>query len=148
MSSESMLWRPSTKNAAVTSSLTMANKIAVLAIALACMIASGRTPAIVGGGYRVPTILSVAPGQVITLFVTGAGKHLTTTPVQASDPAGPLPLSLGGISATLHQTNAPTTVSVPLLGAVLTDTCQSLRERRATVQRWRLSPYKFLSNCR
>ncbi len=55
---------------------------------------------IVGAGYLFPAPISVAPGQVITLFLTGVGSTLTQ-PVSAG--AGNLPTSLAGISVTLVQ---------------------------------------------
>ncbi len=102
-------------------------KLVVLTALFVSAIAHGQGPAVIGGGYRIPSILAVAPGQVITLFVTGAGKHLSSTPLRFSDGSGSLPLTLGGISAVLHQSDTPTSVAAPILGAVLSDTCQSLR---------------------
>jgi len=87
---------------------------------------NAQTPAVVGFGYRVPTQQQfVAPGQIVTLFVSGAGKHLTTIPLRPSDPSAPLPNVLGGISVTLRQKVAPAMLSVPILAAVLVDTCYS-----------------------
>lgn len=104
--------------------LVMIHKIVLLVSLLLVGIAEGQTPAIIGGGYQDPSILSVAPGQLLTLFVTGIGKHLSSKPLTAS---APLPLMLGGITVTLHQSSAPGTVSAPISAAVLTSTCQSLR---------------------
>ena len=99
------------------------NKIVPLMSLLLAGAAQSQTPAIIGGGYRDPSILSVAPGQLLTLFVAGMGKHLSSKPLTA---IAPLPLTLGGITVTLRQNSAPTTVSVPISAAVLTNTCQSL----------------------
>lgn len=56
---------------------------------------------IVGAGYTPPAPLSVAPGQIVTLYVSGLGANFPT-PVIA--PAGPtLPMSLGGVSVTLLE---------------------------------------------
>ena len=101
----------------------MIHKIVALMSLLLAGSAQSQTPAIIGGGYRDPSILSVAPGQLLTLFVAGIGKHLSSKPLTAS---APLPLILGGVTVTLRQSSAPTTVSVPISAAVLTNTCQSL----------------------
>lgn len=58
------------------------------------------TPFIAGLGYSQPIPLTVAPGQLVTLFVAGASSKLTT-PLRA--PGNPLPTTLGGISVTYHQ---------------------------------------------
>lgn len=54
--------------------------------------------AVFGAGYLAPAPVSAAPGQIITFFVTGLG---ISSAVHA--PAGALPTSLGGVTATLHQ---------------------------------------------
>ena len=79
---------------------------------------------VVGGGYSAPVPLTVAPGQVATLFVQGVGASLTR-PVRA--PAGPLPTTLAGISVTLKQIGSLT--PVPLLSVQPVSTCsQSLSQ--------------------
>ena len=80
----------------------------ILVFALVPLFAQTNTVA--GAGYSFPVPLNVAPGQVITLFVDGIGASLTQT-VRA--PAGPLPLTLAGISVTLKQSSSNT--PVPLL---------------------------------
>ena len=101
----------------------MIHRIVPLMSLLLAGTAQSQTPAIIGGGYLDPSILSVAPGQLITLFIAGIGKHLSSKSLTAS---APLPLILGGVTVTLRQSSAPTTVSVPICAAVLTNTCQSL----------------------
>lgn len=61
--------------------------------------------AVVGAGYNLIAPVSVTPGQVITIFVTGVGN--VSQKILAGNP--PLPLTLGGISASLVQG----TVKVP-----------------------------------
>ena len=61
--------------------------------------------AVVGAGYNLIAPVSVAPGQVITIFVTGVGN--VNQKILAGNP--PLPVTLGGISASLVQG----TVKVP-----------------------------------
>jgi uncharacterized protein (TIGR03437 family) len=72
---------------------------------------------ITGAGYFSPAPVSVAPGQVITLFVDGIGKSLTQ-PVRA--PSGPLPPTLAGISVTLRQRSEQV---VPILEVRPISTC-------------------------
>jgi len=57
-------------------------------------------PVIGAAGYADPVPLTIAPGQLLTLFVPSFGSTLTG-PVKA--PPGPLPTSLAGISAVLRQ---------------------------------------------
>ena len=55
---------------------------------------------VITAGYTRPSPVDVAPGQLITFYVQGAGAGLTT-PTYAS--SLPLPTSLGGISAIFVQ---------------------------------------------
>jgi uncharacterized protein (TIGR03437 family) len=64
---------------------------------------------IVGAGYLYPAPISVAPGQVITLFAMGVGSGLRQ-PVLAG--AGSLPTTLGGIGVTIQQ---GTKIPAPIL---------------------------------
>lgn len=82
----------------------------ILILALAAISAFGQSAnTIVGAGYLFPATISVAPGQVITIFASGVGGGLTQPVVAAS---GRLPTSLAGISVTLVQS---TNVAVPIL---------------------------------
>ena len=64
---------------------------------------SGETPStVVAAGYRMPTPVTVAPGQVITFFVHGICAGLME-PIRAQ--TNPLPTSLAGITVTLKQFN-------------------------------------------
>src|SRR5689334_1606226 len=69
----------------------------VFSISIAAAFAQGG--AVVGAGYHTFAPISVAPGQVITVFVTGIGN------ITQKYSAGtlPLPTTLGGISATLNE---------------------------------------------
>jgi uncharacterized protein (TIGR03437 family) len=73
---------------------------------------------ILGAGYRVP-IVSVAPGQVITIFAAGVGSTLTQ-PVSAGP--GKLPTSLAGISVTIHQL---IDIPAPILAVSSANSCPS-----------------------
>jgi uncharacterized protein (TIGR03437 family) len=100
-----------------------------LVVVLAVVPALAQTNAIVGAGYYAPVPLTVAPGQLVTLFVDGVGASLTQ-PVRA--PSVPLPAALAGISATLKQYTSET--PVPLLSVQPVSTCpQSPAQRCGTL---------------
>lgn len=61
---------------------------------------TAQQPVIGGAGYSFPVPLSVAPGQLITLFVQGVNTQLTA-PVRAS--TTPWPATLAGFSVTYTQ---------------------------------------------
>lgn len=63
-------------------------------------LAQSTAPTIADAGYISPTPLTVAPGQILTLFVPGFGG-LVSAPVVA--PAGSLPNTLAGVSAVFRQ---------------------------------------------
>ena len=77
---------------------------------------------VIGAGYAAPTPLSVAPGQVVTLFVHVPGKT-AADPVSAT---APLPGTLGGFSAVLRQTFPSTPVAVPISSVVDAQSCSSV----------------------
>jgi len=72
---------------------------------------------ITGSGYSAPVPIYAAPGQVLTLFVQGAGK-LLNQPERAPD--GTWPTSLAGISVTLLQ---GTRIPAPMLEVRPVGTC-------------------------
>jgi len=77
-----------------------------------------QSDAVVGVGYLPPAPVSAAPGQVLTFFVTGLG---ITSAVRA--PAGVLPTSLGGVTATLRQGSDR---AVPIVDIRPVSTCPDL----------------------
>ena len=81
----------------------------VFFFALCAMPLYSASSAVVTAGYKVPTPVTVAPGQVITFFVDGIGASLNAS-VRAE--STPLPTQLAGITATLIQFNPP--VPVPI----------------------------------
>jgi len=83
----------------------------VAAVAVSALGQNTSPNTIVGAGYLYPAPISVAPGQVITLFAMGVGSTLAR-PVSAG--AGNLPTSLGGISVTIQQ---GATIAAPILQA-------------------------------
>src|SRR5690242_7129962 len=74
--------------------------------------------AVVGAGYHTFAPVSVAPGQVITVFVTGIGN------VTQKYSAGslPLPTTLGGISASLDELGV-TITAAPILAVFPFSAC-------------------------
>ena len=80
---------------------------------------------IAGAGYSNPQV-TVSPGQVITLFVSGfstifpagASRHLATQL--------PLPVSLAGFSATLSQSSTGRTWQLPLFQVDQVNNCSPL----------------------
>jgi uncharacterized protein (TIGR03437 family) len=78
------------------------HSVGLLLVAPALLLAqsTGATGTVAGAGYAAPAPISVAPGQIVTIFAAGVGQSLTK-PVQA--PAGTLPTTLAGISVTVHQ---------------------------------------------
>jgi uncharacterized protein (TIGR03437 family) len=84
--------------------------------------AQTQAPNLVGGGYRPPAALEVAPGQVITLFA-----HATNRPAQPMVARSrPLPTTLAGFSLSLRQTFATDSIPVPLLAVFPVDNCFGL----------------------
>jgi len=78
------------------------NKFSVV-WALGLLPAFAQTNTIVGAGYSAPVPLTVAPGQLVTLFVEGIGASLTQ-PVRASSVA--LPTALAGNTEAIQFRNA------------------------------------------
>src|SRR5690242_18637900 len=89
----------------------------VSCICIASAFAQGA--AIVGAGYHTFAPVSVAPGQVLTVFVTGIGN------VTQKYSAGslPLPTTLGGISATFSELGP--IIDVPILAVFPFSACQA-----------------------
>ena len=73
----------------------------LIVIALAGIVfAQSSTPVIGMAGYSAPVPLTVAPGQLVTLFVPGFGSVVSGL-VKA--PSGPFPNKLAGVSAVFRQ---------------------------------------------
>lgn len=86
------------------------SKSAILILgALFLSLSYGQTLATIG--YDDPSVLPVAPGQVVSLFVTGMQTVLSTRQ-QAT--ALPLPTTLAGISVTLNQSAAGAAIQLPI----------------------------------
>lgn len=107
------------------------------------------TNTVVGGGYTLPVPISAAPGQILNLFVQGAGSTLTSRVAATSLP---LPTTLANISVQLTQSATPQSLAVPLLAVRPVTTCTagvSLASAACgaftvvTVQ----IPYELVPNC-
>ena len=85
----------------------------------ASLFAQSSNPALVSSGYTFLAPLPIAPGQLITLFVQGAGSSLTG-PVRA--PEGELPTSLANFSVNYRQGNG---IRMPILEVRPLSTCIS-----------------------
>jgi hypothetical protein len=88
-------------------------------------IAQNGGPALVGAGYGLPPSVSLAPGQIVTFWVSGLNA-LPASPIQAT--VIPLPVELSGISLTLTQTTNPKgfpagSFPVPLISVAQTNNC-------------------------
>ena len=88
----------------------------LILVAAVAISASGQslnpTGAIAGAGYLFPGPISIAPGQVITIFTTGLSSP-PAMPVVAE--TGNLPASLSGIGVTLSQA---TQIPAPVLRVI------------------------------
>jgi uncharacterized protein (TIGR03437 family) len=73
--------------------------IVIVAFAVTVFAQSG-APVIGTSGYSAPVPLTVAPGQLVTLFVPGFGGVVSAS---MKAPAGPLPNTLAGVSAVFRQ---------------------------------------------
>lgn len=80
--------------------------------------------AVVGAGYHLLGPVSVAPGQVITVFVTGIGN--VTQKYSAGNP--PLPPTLGGISAALTE-NEQVGIAAPILAVFPFSACKNVMQQ-------------------
>jgi uncharacterized protein (TIGR03437 family) len=114
----------------------------VLAIVAALCSASAQNM-VVGAGNVAPAPIKVAPGQIVTLFVSGVGASLTG-PVRAKG-NGTLPASLAGISVTLRQC---TDRAVPIVDVRPVSTCPSVPTRCGTLTAVTLQiPYDIVILC-
>ncbi len=94
--------------------------VLVLAFAVADFGGQAVGQVVVGSGYDSPLPIAAAPGQLLTIYVEGAGANLTG-PVHAQ--SLPLPISLAGISVNFEQTVGPSPVAAPLVSVFPVDSC-------------------------
>src|SRR5689334_20602955 len=85
---------------------------AIVALGVVCLSIRAQTAMILGTDPAAAGPLRLAPGQVVTLWVTGL---TTTLPINGIAALGaPFPKILGGISATMTQ-NGPKLPPVPII---------------------------------
>ena len=100
---------------------TLAKLILVLALIQTAALGQGGI-SLAGSDYSAPSVLSVAPGQIITLRVMGLKTILPTkAPVRAA--SVPLPKSLAGISVVLTQTGPALTEQLPFFAVQQFNQC-------------------------
>lgn len=75
------------------------------------------------GGYEGPPLISIAPGQVLPLFVTGL--QIDVSPGQQRATTVPLPTEMNGISLTLRQSPSGASWQLPILFLEQTNRCRS-----------------------
>ncbi len=88
---------------------------------LACTtLTSLRAAVVIGAGYSNPTLISVAPGQIITFYIEGIGLGLTSG---VSATTLPLPNSLAGISAIMDFAGGSLRLPVPIISVFPISSC-------------------------
>ena len=107
----------------------MLRLLALFALAVASLSAQTPIATITGAGYTPPLPIPAAPGQLVTLYVSGIGFPVSEP---AFAPAGPLPTSLGGLFVTLVQTSGSTPVPILQVNAVLS--CSGVPHNAPCVQ--------------
>ena len=100
-------------------------KHALLAICLSAtaVLSSAQTAGVAAAGYQLPTVINVAPGQVLTFYIHGIGANLKSRVAASSLP---LPMSLAGISAVLVQ--ALPGIPMPILSVEPVSTCLDMSQ--------------------
>lgn len=102
--------------------MSMRRKNLLCSVFYACVMSpllnAEASASVVSAGYRIPTPVTVAPGQVITFFVQGIGRGITQL-IRAQ--GNPIPTSLGGISATFRQFNPD--IPVPIFAVEPISSC-------------------------
>src|SRR4051794_12875328 len=86
----------------------------LLALAALTAVAVSAQPVVVAAGYTAPSPIEVAPGQLLTLFVSGIAG---APPTRVAASSLPLPFSLAGVAVTIDELSNPPLRSerVPLL---------------------------------
>lgn len=79
---------------------------------------SAQTPSIMSAGYGPPAMIQAAPGQIITVYVSGT-KSILPAGIRAT--TIPLPSSLGGFSVTVRQ--GASTYAAPMVSVTQTPNC-------------------------
>ncbi len=82
---------------------------------------SAQTAILMSAGYGNPAPIQAAPGQVITLYISGTKTVLPSQSPSIRATTIPLPTTLGGFSVTVRQGN--NTYAAPLVSVVQTQNC-------------------------
>lgn len=98
----------------------MARNLVVLCV-MSIASVSAQTPIFMKAGYTTPTPIRVAPGQVITLYISGTKTVLPPQNPSIRATTTPLPITLGGFSVTVRQ--GSNTYAAPLFSVVQTPNC-------------------------
>jgi uncharacterized protein (TIGR03437 family) len=98
---------------------------------LMAIAAFGQSLAVTGMGYVLPGPTFAAPGQILTVYVSGVGENLTDK-ITASYP---LPTTLAGFSVSVRQGEAPAgPFAAPLIAALPVRMCLSQTSDTCTQQ--------------
>ncbi|HCC57543.1 MAG TPA: hypothetical protein DEQ47_09810 [Solibacterales bacterium] len=102
--------------------ISAANAICILAL-LGTGATAQNNITIAGAGYSHPDI-SIAPGQLTTLFLTGSSIVLSGQPRIQWSPTVPFPTNLAGFSVSISQSGARnSTEQAPIVGVQQTNLC-------------------------
>ena len=96
----------------------MKNALLAFVMLATSALARAQTANVAAAGYQLPTIINVAPGQVLTFYIHGIGANLKSRMAASSLP---LPMSLAGISAVLVQ--ALPGIPIPILSVEPVSSC-------------------------
>ena len=103
----------------------------LLRISICAMLANlapllAQNPILMAAGYANSTPIRVAPGQVITLYVSGTKTILPTESSVVKATAVPLPITLAGFSVNVQQ--GTNTYPAPLFSVQQTPVCEGNRQ--------------------
>ena len=91
----------------------------------------GQNPILMGAGYANPTPIRVAPGQIITLYVSGTKTILPSDAPIVKATGVPLPTTLAGFSVSVQQ--GDNTYAAPLLAVQQTTSCMNADRTSACI---------------
>lgn len=99
----------------------MKHVLFAFAFIAAAVQSSAQDASALSAAYQRPTMINVAPGQIVTFYVHGIGAKLTT---RVDAVSLPLPTTLAGISALFLQQPLP--IAVPIVSVDPIATCSDL----------------------
>ncbi len=103
----------------------MLRRSLLFALFLSAALRAQSSLSLAGAGYQTPAPIQATPGQVLTVFVTGAETVLpVVSGIRGQWASGaPLPTTLAGFSATLTQNVPALSKQLPLFSVVQTNVC-------------------------